>query len=132
MDRLGDILHNVLTEIIETEGKYFPDKVVGGPGQAYAGGFRERLETGCNVHCVAKEVDASDDNIANMDTNPKLNPVPVRNILIRFGQLFLHGRSALDCVDDAPELSQYAVAGRIGNPSAVLTDKPVHDLAMGG
>jgi hypothetical protein len=95
---------------------------MGGVGDVDAPWFSKALQTGSNVHPISEQIAASDHHIANMNTDPKFETVPLRDVVVslRKGVLYLYG--TLDRIYGTGELSQNTIPGCVGNPSAMFRD----------
>ena len=103
--------------------------VVGGPRDADAARLAHRLQPGGDVHAVAEDVAAIDDDIADVDANPELDPVVIGDtgIGLQHGTLDRHG--AGHGVHDAGEFHQQSIPGSMHNPAVVPCDAGVDTLA---
>src|SRR5829696_1881123 len=73
-----------------------------------------------------------DHHITHMDADAKPELPVLRNPLVLLPQPLLYLHRTLNRVHHARELGEHAVPGRVGYPSPVLSDQPVHDLTMIG
>jgi hypothetical protein len=84
------------------------------------------LEPGSNVDAITEQVASMHHHIAHVQTDAKQNGC--------WGlggcDLLLHLDCALDSVHGAWELSQDAVACRIGDPASMVGNQAVHHLTM--
>ena len=69
--RTRNVLYGLLAEIGKGHRKLVAYLVVGRPRDAYASRLAKRLQTGRDIHPVAKDVLAIDDDIADIDSNPE-------------------------------------------------------------
>ena len=74
-DRARDVLHRLLAEVGEGERQLVPDLVIRGAGDAQTTRLAERFEARRNVHAVAEDVIAVDDDVADVDPDPKNDPL---------------------------------------------------------
>ena len=56
------------------------DLVIRGAGDAYATGLAERFKAGGDVDAIAENVALVDDDIADIDTDPKYDPPVFRDL----------------------------------------------------
>jgi hypothetical protein len=70
-DRLRDVLHALLAEILEAVGELAPDMVVDAARDADAAGLGQPLETHGNIDAVAEDVAVLHHDIADIDADAK-------------------------------------------------------------
>src|SRR5262249_26577569 len=80
------------------------------------------LQARRNIYPFAKDVSTVDDDVADIDTNSKLDPLRLRHARITLGHAALDLHCTAQCVDDTSELCQDAIAGAFDDPSSVFTD----------
>jgi hypothetical protein len=98
-------------------------------GDADAAGLGQTFKPGGDVDAVAKGVVTVDDDIADVDADPKLDALLWRDAGVPRCHLLLHFSSTAGCVHNAAELDQEAVAGGLNYASFVLRDLGVDQLA---
>ena len=76
-------------------------------------GVGQRFQAGGDVDAVAEDVAVLDHDVADIDADAKPQAVLVRQVLVCRGQRVLDLHRAVDGFDDAGELRQHAVAGRV-------------------
>ena len=123
--RLGDILHAVAAERTVIEIELVPDLVVNGLRDADGAGLGERLEPGGDVDAIAKDVVPVDDDIAEINPDPQLEPALGRDRVVDGARGALHLDGAAQRVDDARKIRQYTVACRPDDPPAMRRDQRV-------
>jgi hypothetical protein len=96
---------------------------------ANSAGLGERLDPGGDVDAIAKDVVAIDDYIAEVDTDPQLEPAFGRERIVDPTRGALHLDGAVDRVDDTREIGKQAVARCTDDPSAMRPDKGVDNAA---
>src|SRR5579871_386668 len=69
--RASDVLHGLLTEVSKGYRELIPNLVVRRPRDTNAAGLAERFQTRGNIDAVTKYVVAVDDDIADVDADPK-------------------------------------------------------------
>jgi hypothetical protein len=89
---------------------------------ADAAGVRQSFETRGHVDAVAKNVAILDDNVADIDADPELDPAVRRHIGVALGHSALDVHGAADGIDDAGEFGQQLVARCLYQASAILGD----------
>jgi hypothetical protein len=72
------------------------------------------------------------DHVAQVDADPKYDPLILGDAGIAFGHAVLDGNSAGDGLDDAREFDQEAVSGRFDNAAFVLVDFWIDQFASMG
>ena len=92
------------------------------PGSARA--FQPRRD----VHAVAVDVVALDDDVAEVDTDAKANALVLGNARLAPGHGALDLDGALHGVDHARELHQRAVAHQLDDASVVRRDRRIDEL----
>jgi hypothetical protein len=89
----------------------------------------ERLKPGCDIDAVTMDVAVLDDHLRPIDIDAKLNALVGGNVGVVSRHLVLHRDGAGDGFDDAGELDQQPVAGRLDHARPVLGDLRVDQLA---
>src|SRR4051794_15548366 len=105
---------------------------VGGRGDVYASWFGEALQPRRDVNAIPEQVAAFDHHVTDMHSNPELETTILRSVLVCLGDGFLHGNGTLDGINGTGDLRKNTTASGVSDPPAVITDQPVHDLAMSG
>ena len=108
-----------------------------GVGEALCGPTRytrigKRLEPGCDIDAVAKNVAILDDDVALMDADAKLDPLCFRNPGIAASNRPLHFARTAQRIDDARELDEKPVAGCLDQPPTMRRDRRVDHLSPEG
>ena len=83
----------------------------------------QRLDAGGDVHAVAEQVARLDHDVADMDADAELEPAVGRELVVGLGEPLLRRHGALDGIHGAGELGQQAVAGGVGDPTAMAGDE---------
>ncbi len=126
MHRLGDILQCLIAEVLDREIEFSPRLGQHRARDADAAGLGHGFEPRGDVDPVAKDVVAVDDHVAEIDPNAEVDA--------GLGGLRAIGHRALppDCaahrVDDARELDEEPVAGRLDDAPVMLGDPRVDQL----
>jgi hypothetical protein len=105
--------------ILERVGELVADLVPHHPRDADPA---RRLEPGRQIHPVAKDVVAIDNDVAEIDADPKPDALLVGHFGVAVDHRSLDFRSAADGVHHARELHQHAVTRRFHDPTVVLID----------
>jgi hypothetical protein len=79
-------------------------------GNADAASLGQRLQPGSDVHAIAKDVAILHHDIADVDSDAKLQPVLLRERLVGGGKRVLNRNRAIERVDNAGEFRQLALA----------------------
>jgi hypothetical protein len=93
--------------------------------------FRESLHPCCDIHPIAQQIATTNRDIPDMDADAKPKCLLVTHPGTRLSELLLHRDRAFDGINDARKLRQHAIARRVGDPTAELSDEAVHDHAGG-
>src|SRR5271165_21112 len=89
----------------------------------------QAFEPGGNIDAVAKDVAVLDDDIADIDADAELDAAVRWHRCIAFGQrCCLHLCRAAERVDDAGELDQKAIAGRLDDPALMVGNSRIDHL----
>src|SRR5262249_1729576 len=120
--RLGDVLELPLAEKLPELLKFAAHLVVDFAGDADATGLGDPLKPGRNVDAVAGDTGLGVSHVAEVEPDPGLHGACGLDPGIGFGHNPLDGERALDCVHDALELSQDAIAGGVDDAPAALSD----------
>jgi hypothetical protein len=75
-----------------------------------------------NIDAVAKDIVIVDDNIADVNADPKLDAIVLRRIRILLGHAVLNFDGASRCVDGTGKFDQHAIASCLDDVSAMLSD----------
>ena len=82
-----------------------------------------------DVYAVAEDVAVLDDNVSLMNADPELDPMSYGHGGVPLGHRRLHLGRAAQRVDDAGELHEQPVAGGLDDPTTVLGDLGIDQLA---
>ena len=121
-DRPCDVLEVLLADILEAQVEPVPHLSWTVARNANAARLRQRFEPGRDVDAVAVDVAVLDDDVAEIDADAEFDPLRARASGVALGHALLHGHGAGDRFDDARELDQHAVAGRLDDAALVLGD----------
>src|SRR6202007_2011518 len=97
-----------------------------------AAGVRQRLDPGCDVHAITIDVVAVDDDVTDIDADPKLYPSIFWAARVAFLDLFLNLDRAGDGIHGAPELDQRAIAHELENPARIGRNQRIEEVAPHG
>ena len=121
-DRLGDVLHRLPAERLESQIELALDLVVDIARDADPAGLRQPLQARGDVDAVAEDVVAVDDDVAHVDADTK------SEIAGAGRHRRLHRHRACHCIDRARELCQHAVASGLDDAAFVLGDGGIDEL----
>jgi hypothetical protein len=132
MDRPGDVLDRLLSFVGEGEGELIADLLVHGARDPHASRLRQRLKPRRHVDAVAVDVVAVDNDVADVDPDPVVDPAVWGRSGIAPGHrtLDLNGRG--DGVHGAGELDEDAVAGELDDATAIRRECGIDDLLAQG
>jgi hypothetical protein len=82
-----------------------------------------------DVHAVAIEVVALDNDVAEIDADAQFDAVVRRGDGVPLGHRLLHFDRAAHRIDDAGKLHQHSVTGGLNDPAPVLGDLRIEELA---
>ena len=96
-------------------------------GNTDAAGIGDPFKTGGDVDAIAKDVVVIDDDVADMNSDPKFDSL----VLWHSSILLCHAGLDLDCapcrIDRACKFNQKAVACRFNDPPPMLLDFEIDD-----
>ena len=122
-DRLGDILELGRAEIGDREIEPTLDLSIGVLGQADRAGLGDAFQPRRYVDSVAHEVAvALLDDVADMDADTEFDASVLRHAGVALDEAGLHFDRTADCVDNAAELDDAAVAGALDGPTVMRSD----------
>jgi hypothetical protein len=128
LDRPADVLHPLFAERHELDRDIGSDVVVDLLRQHHAARLGDAFEPGRDVDAVAIDVAALDDHVTEMDTDPQMQLVPLADGGVARTEAALDLDRALQCLDDARELDQRAVAHQLDRAPRVALDCRVDDV----
>src|SRR4051794_37465393 len=95
-------------------------------------GFGQSFQSGRNIHAVAVDVSFLYDYVAEIDADPEDDPLIIGCFCVPFLHFTLDRDSTGDGLNDARELDQEAIAGRLDDAALVFTDFGVDQFAAMG
>jgi hypothetical protein len=117
--RPGDVLQRLLAEIGELgldPAAYVFER---GAGNANASRFGDLLKAGCDIHPVAEQVVAFDQDIADRDPDPVEDALAFSAFRIALRHLLLHGERTFNGGDNGWKLDQHPIAHCLEQSTAV-------------
>jgi hypothetical protein len=94
--------------------------------QADAAWLCYSLQSCCDVNAVTEYIVIVDDDIADVDSYPKLDSELLRDIGVLPDHFSLDVRSAAHRINCACEFDQHTVAGSLDNATAVARDSRIY------
>src|SRR5665213_3732366 len=125
--RLGDILQRLLTHVVESEVDLAANLTLRVVGNADRAGLRDPLEASRDIDAVAENVVVIDDDVADMNADPEVDPRWLRHAAILFCHAMLNFDRAADRIDRAGEFDQYAVTGGLDDTPAMFGNGRIDD-----
>ena len=92
-------------------------------------GLGERFEPRGDIDAVAEDVVVLDDDVAEVDADAEVDALVGGDIGVALGHPALHRDGAAHRIDHAGEFDQHAVAGRLDDPPAMVSDRGIDQLA---
>jgi hypothetical protein len=129
LDRPHDVLHGMIAAIFDADRYLVAHLVCGGPRDEDATGLCQAFDTGSDVHAVTIDILAVDDDVADVDSYPKLDPFVFGAAGIVLANRFLDLDRAGDGIDRAGELDERPVAHQLDHATRMRGDRRVDDLA---
>ena len=128
--RSRDVLDAPFAHVLEAQGEPVTDVVADRPGDHDAAGLGQGFEAGRDIDAVAEDVAAFDDDVADVDADPKDDvPLGRQAGVARLGAA-LDLEPATHRLNDARELGEEAVAGLLNERAAARADRRRNDLAL--
>ena len=121
-DRSRNILDVAVAEIVEAEAQLVAHLVADHPRHQNAAGFRQTLQPRRDIDPVAIDVVAVHDHVADIDTDPEIDPRLRGNVGVSLQHAALDFDYTAHCVHDRGELDQHAIPGGLDDATAVLGD----------
>ena len=129
LDRPRDVLDGLLPARLDFDRDLVAHLVRSTARYVNAAGVRQRLDPGGDIHAVAIDVVAIDDDVADIDADPELYPTVFGAARIAFANLLLDLDRAGDSVHGARELHQRAVAHEFERPARMGRDQGIDEVA---
>ncbi len=131
-DRARDISEVLLAHIREGEIEPAGHVLLNPRGYANPARLGQSLEPCCDIDPIAENVAILDDDVALMDADTQLDAMVCRTVITTIGGLTLDLDCAAERIDDAGELDEQPVAGRLDQPPAMRSDCRVDHLCPDG
>src|SRR5262249_30436218 len=120
--RTRDVLERLFAQVSEGDVEFAGCVFLNPRRDADATRFRQAFEPGRDVDPMAEDVLALDDDVALVDANTELDALVFGDGGVPLDHLALHRDRAGNRFDDARELDQQPVAGRLDDAALVLGD----------
>jgi hypothetical protein len=128
MNGSGDILQHLLTGVLDIEGHFAADVIDDGLGDADTARLSKSFKPSRDVHAIAVDVVAVDDDVAEVDAHAEFDAGSFRHFCISLGHSVLDLYGAAQGIHDTGKLDKHAIAGRLHDPAAALSDLRVDQL----
>jgi len=99
-------------------------------GNANATAIRDAFEPRRNVGAAPKNIASIFDDVANVDTNPELNPLILRHLGVTLSHPALNLDRTAHRLHDTAELGQQPISSVLDNPPTVLGDLRIEEGAQ--
>ena len=117
LDRARNVFYGLLPARLDFYWNLVAHLIRGRAGNIDAARFGQCLDAGGDVHAVAIDVIAVDDDITDIDADPELDGVVFGAARIEFAKLFLDLDRTGDGVDRACEFDQRSVTHELDRPA---------------
>ncbi len=131
-NRLTDILDPLRPQVVEVHLDFRDDLLMDTAGNDHGTGLRQPLQTRGDVHAIAEDIVVLNDNIAEIDANSELDAAGLWRFRVSRRHAILKRHGAPDGIHHAGELGQEPIPRRLDNPSSVLGDAGLDQLAKVG
>src|SRR5262249_20268494 len=131
-DRPGDVLELLLAGVLEGDVEPALRILVNTSRDADPAGLRQSFQSRGDIDAVAVDVVAVDDDVADIDADPELDPRLRRLVGIALVHAALNLDGATHGIDDAGEFGQQAVAGGLDDAALVFVDLGIEHRAPVG
>jgi len=95
---------------------------------ADAAWFGQGFQSSGDVHTVAEDVAVLDHDVTHVDANAEVDALVGRHSRIALAHTSLHLGRAAQGVDEAAELDEQTVTGRLDEPTVVRGDRRINQL----
>ena len=120
--RISNIFEGLLSHIITGNLDLAPDLPIGIIGHADPARFGDALKAGSNIDPITKDIVVFNDNITDVNTDAKLDPLDLRHIDIVFRHAALDFVGTSHGVNHAGKLNESAVPCILDDTSVMLSD----------
>src|SRR6516165_10534419 len=129
MHRPGDVLDSLLAAVVEGNVQPVLDLVAYHAADADFSGLGQGFKAGGDIDTVAIEVALVEDDVAEIDADAKLDTPLDRHIGVAPSYRLLDLDGAPHRIDDAGELDEQPVAGRLDDAASVFLDLGIRQLS---
>jgi hypothetical protein len=131
-DRPGDVLDLLLAHVLEGQVELVPHLVADLARDAKPAGFCKRFEPSRDVHAIAVDVVAVDDDVADVDANPEDDPPVLRDTGIPSHHAVLNCHSAGDRIHHTWKLDEDAVSGGLHHSAVMPRNGGIGEFSADG
>ncbi len=128
-DRLRDVLELLFAKILKIDFRPTACLAIGFFRNAHAAVLRELLHARRDVHAVAIDVIAIDDDLAEIYADAKYDPSVLALTFIARGHVLLNRDRALDSIDHAGKFDQRPVAHQLDEAAIAFVDPGINEIA---
>src|SRR6516164_4066217 len=125
-----DVLDLLFAHVLEGERKPLANVVADGARNADPARLSALLQPGSDVHSVTEDIVFLNDYVAKIDPDAEPDPALLRHVRLAVDHSPLDLYGASHGVDHARELGQQALTGILHDPTAVLLDLRINQLAQ--
>src|SRR5215470_17459775 len=109
-----------LAQILEGKGQTVAHVIIHGIRDEYPADIGQGFDPRRDVDAVAVNIVARDDDIGEVDPDPKIEPLADRDTRVALRHAALHLDCATHCIDDTRKFRQYAVTASLDDSAVVL------------
>src|SRR5205823_6063900 len=128
--RASNVFEALVAQILERQIESVANVVAHCARHANSARFGQGFQPSRHIHTVAVDVAILDDDIAQIDADPKYHPLFLGYAVIALCHAALHRHRTSDGLYNAWEFDQYAVAGRFDGAASVLVDLWIDQFAL--
>src|SRR4051794_38571614 len=125
-----DVLHRLRAKVSEIEWKDLVNVAIRDLRDADASRLSKALQPRRDIDPVTQQIAVLNHYVSDVDSEPEQDTPLVRYIQVGLCECRLHGNSALDGIHGTRELGQDTIACRVGDPTRMVSNQTIHDLAM--
>ena len=126
--RAGNVLEALLSNVVEGEVETPGYILLNTGGNANASGLGQTFEPGRDVHPVTEDVVVLHNDVALVNTDPKLDAIVVRYSSILLTHRVLPLGRTTQCINHTGKFDQQAITGRFDDAASVFGDFRIDNL----